>query len=235
MERHDVHELTAAYALDALDPHDEVQFEEHLSGCERCREELAALRETAALLAYGAGPATPPPALRNRILEGARAERPNVVPLRPRWALPAAVSAAAAAAAVAIGLGVWGSSVSSELERERDARVDEDQALAVALDPNADHFRMQGGEGTLVVSEGGQAALVLVGLDPPPEGQVYAAWVSEDGERMLPAGTFEAGAERSVVGLTQRVPAGGVVAVTLERDASPDEPSSTPLMVAETT
>ena len=235
MERHDVHELTAAYALDALDPHDEVQFEEHLSGCERCREELAALRDTTALLAYGSDPATPPPGLRARILVEARAERSNVVPLRPRWALPAAVTAAAAAACVAIGLGVWATSLSSQLEREREARVTEDQALAVALDPQARHFRMEGGDGTLVVSRGGQAALVLVGLAPPPEGKIYAAWVSEDGEKMLPAGTFQAGAERSVVGLTRPVPAGGVVAVTLEPARAPDQPTATPLMVAETT
>ena len=40
-----IHDLTAAYALDALDAHDEERYEEHLATCERCREELAELRD----------------------------------------------------------------------------------------------------------------------------------------------------------------------------------------------
>ena len=235
METHDVHRLTASYALDALDPHEEAEFEAHLSGCPPCREELAALRETAALLAYGAEAAPPAPALRERILAQARAERPNVVPLRPRWALPAALATAAAAACVAIGLGVWATSLSSQLEQERDARADEGEAIAVALDPNAEHFRVQGADGTLVVAEGGQAALVLVDLEPPPAGKVYEAWVSADGEEMLPAGTFEPGSGRSVVRLTRPVPARGLVAVTVEPGGGSEQPSGSPIMVVETT
>ena len=48
----ELHSLVAPYALDALDESDERSFEEHLALCERCREELAALREAAAALAY---------------------------------------------------------------------------------------------------------------------------------------------------------------------------------------
>ena len=234
MERNDVHQLTAAYALDALDPHEAADFETHLGECPECREELASLRETAALLAYAVEPAAPAPELRGRILDAARAERPNVVPLRPRWALPAAVTAAAAAACVALGLGIWATSLSGELEREREARADENQALSVAFDPDATEFPMRGGEGTLVVADDGEAVLVVAGLERSPQGQVYAAWVSEDGETMLPAGTFEGGAQ-SVVRLTRPVPSGGIVAVTLERDPAPEVPSGSPLMVAETT
>ena len=83
-----LHELTAAYALDALDPADEAAYEEHLAHCARCQEELALLSGAASALALAAGAADPPPALRERILDAARAERPNVVPLRPRWTAP---------------------------------------------------------------------------------------------------------------------------------------------------
>src|ERR671935_386966 len=97
MEADAIHELTAAYALDALDEHDEREYEEHLARCPHCREELASLTETATSLAYGVESPTPPPALRNRILEQARSERPNVVPLRPAWrSWPAAVAAGGA-------------------------------------------------------------------------------------------------------------------------------------------
>ena len=36
----DVHELTAGYALDALEPDERARFEAHLGSCEACREEL---------------------------------------------------------------------------------------------------------------------------------------------------------------------------------------------------
>src|SRR5207237_426039 len=57
----DTHSLVAPYALDALDEQDGRAFEQHLALCEQCREDLAGLREAAAMLAYGAGRATPPP------------------------------------------------------------------------------------------------------------------------------------------------------------------------------
>jgi anti-sigma factor RsiW len=99
----DVHSFVAPYALDALDAQEESDFEQHLALCERCREELAALREAAGALAYAPDAPAPPAALRERILAQARAERPNVVPLRPRRRLawPLATAAAACAAVVA--------------------------------------------------------------------------------------------------------------------------------------
>ena len=41
----DVHALVGPYALDALDEGEEQGVEQHLALCERCREELAGLRE----------------------------------------------------------------------------------------------------------------------------------------------------------------------------------------------
>ena len=43
MDTDSIHDLSAAYALDALDDDERRAFEEHLAGCERCREEVAAL------------------------------------------------------------------------------------------------------------------------------------------------------------------------------------------------
>src|SRR5581483_8331611 len=108
----DVHELTAAYALDALDDDDRARFEAHLPQCERCRSELAGLAETAGALALAAPPAAPPEALRARILDAAAAERENVVPLRPRgWLTGGLAAATAVAACAAIGLGIWGATL----------------------------------------------------------------------------------------------------------------------------
>ncbi len=57
----DLHELSAAYALDALDSDERESYEAHLAGCEDCQRELATLSETAGLTRLGrrvAGTAT---------------------------------------------------------------------------------------------------------------------------------------------------------------------------------
>jgi anti-sigma-K factor RskA len=219
MEHERVHELTAAYALHALRPDEQRAFEAHLSRCAECREELASFEDTTATLAYGVDTPAPPAALRERILEQARAERPNVVPLRPRWAAPAAAVAAVAAVA-ALALGVWAVSLSNELESEREARRDQPRV-----------FPVSGTEGRLVVASTGKAVLLLPTLAPAPRGKTYEAWVVERGVAQ-PAGLFDGG-ERTAVALAHPVRRGTVVAVTLERAGGVPAPTSRPLFTAE--
>src|SRR4051794_26464392 len=98
-----IHELAAVAALGALEPGEQHELDEHLKACDECRGEAESLRDAAAVLALAYEPVRPPAALRGRLLEAARAEAPNVVPLRPRGHLPRPVLAAlAAAAAVAL-------------------------------------------------------------------------------------------------------------------------------------
>ena len=47
----DHRELTAAYALDALDGRDRERYEAHLATCEECREELASFWTVSGALA----------------------------------------------------------------------------------------------------------------------------------------------------------------------------------------
>ena len=42
MERTGIHELSAAYALDALSADERQEFEEHLAHCAECQETVAA-------------------------------------------------------------------------------------------------------------------------------------------------------------------------------------------------
>ena len=79
MERTEIHELSAAYALDALGPEELDEFEKHLAHCAECREHVAAFQETVAELAYDVDAPAPSPALRNRVLADARREQPKVV------------------------------------------------------------------------------------------------------------------------------------------------------------
>ncbi len=236
MERDSVHELTAAYALHALDERDVAAYEAHLAQCPDCRAELASFQATAGSLAYGAPAAEPPDALRGRILDAAKAERETVVPFRARRRTTAVfASAAAVAAAIAIVLGVWAVSLSSSLDNERSARASDAQALAILAQPGAQAHPVEGGDGFLVVAPGGDAALVLSDLEDAPEGKTYEAWVSPDGKAMTAAGTFQSGGSTTAFRLGQAVPENGLVAVTLEDEGGSDQPTVDPFLIAPTT
>ena len=214
----DPHANVASYALDVLDKREEREFEEHLASCERCREELAGLREAAAGLAYGAAGPAPPPELKQKILERARAERPNVIPLpqRRRWAAPLA-AAAGLAAALALGIGVWATT--------RPAGGD---AFADIITKPGARVMTMGGKGALAVAPDGTAAVALT-LPDAPSGKTYEAWVIRNGKPER-AGLFS----RSATFRMERpVPRGAVVAVTLERAGGVDQPTTKPLAATE--
>lgn len=200
------HELVALYALDALDPADQKAFEEHLAGCADCRRELDSLRATAASLAWATEGTAPPKALGEVIVERARRERQeNVVALGPRRAWRAATAIAVAAAVI---LAVWATTLHRSLGHERSTNA---RLVELLASPNAQRVSLVGGNGTLVVSPSGEAALVFRRLPPAGKGKVYEAWVVESSAPQ-PAGTFTG---RTVL-LSRRVPPGATVAVTRE-------------------
>jgi anti-sigma-K factor RskA len=216
MDTDSIHDLSAAYALDALEDDERRAYEEHLAGCERCREEVASFSSTAGALAYAAGPAAPTPALRDRILVAARAERSNVAPSRPRWAYPVA-AVAAVAACVAIGLGVWNISLHDRLST----------AQALQSVP------VSGAPGSLVVGSHGSAALVLFRLDSAPAGKTYEAWVIRGKRAPVPAGLFRGGGP-TFVPIRGKVRQGSVVAVTVEPAGGSSAPTTKPFVVSHT-
>ena len=56
----DIHALSGAYAIDALDDIERAQFERHLAECAECRAEVESLREAGGLLAEAVAAAPPP-------------------------------------------------------------------------------------------------------------------------------------------------------------------------------
>ena len=224
-----IHELSAGYALDALDARDRERFEDHLAGCVSCREELEGFWRVAGALAHGTDGPAPPAALRERILAQSRRERPsNVVPFRRSYALPAVASFAAVAATVAIGLGIWGASLSGQVDDLQGERANDSQAVAILSDPDARNVSLSGADGRAVISSSGRAALVLTGVDQAPEGKTYEIWVIEDGEP-LPAGLFDAAETHTVLVVDRAVPENAQIAVTLEDDGGVDAPTGAPL------
>jgi len=205
----ELHDLAAAYALDALDPEDRWTYERHLDTCESCRKEVAALREGAEQLAYASEGPEPRPELRERILKAAREDAgPQVVPFRRRrWVLPLTAAAAVAASFAAVGLGLWANSLRGGAEQ----RV----------------VPMTGGAGRVVIS-GDRAELITCVRQAPPD-RTYEAWVIE-GDTPRPAGLFRGGC--TDIPLSRPVESGNTVAVTLEPAGGVDRPTGDVLMSA---
>jgi anti-sigma-K factor RskA len=223
-----LHELSAAYALDALADDDLRSFEAHLASCERCRDDVASLRAAAAELAYDAPPRPAPELLERRILNAARAERP--ARRERRWAIPAAAVAVAAAAA-AIALAVWATHLSDSLDRERSAHKRDARVIAILAQPGARQVATKGGSGMLVVAPTREGVLVANNLPPAGQGKTYEAWVIE-GKVARPAGLFRGGAGSKVVKLTKPVAHGATVGVTLERAGGSKTPTGAILLRA---
>jgi anti-sigma-K factor RskA len=202
----DLHDLTSAYALDALDPDEAEAYERHLSQCEACREQLAELNETSAALAFGSAAPEPPARLRSSILDAAEAERTNVVPLlRRRWVMRGLAVAAAAAACVVVGLVVASSRPSGK-------------PVVTA---------------TVVLGANRTATLHVSGLGPAPRGKTYEAWVIPAGQAPRPAGLFPGGGSSSLR-LRGTVPPNAVVAVTREPAGGSPAPTTQPIFTAST-
>ena len=71
----DLHHLSGAYAVDALDDAERTSFEQHLAVCADCRAEVAELSATAHSLT-SLTEAAPPPSLRASVLSGIARVRP---------------------------------------------------------------------------------------------------------------------------------------------------------------
>jgi anti-sigma-K factor RskA len=220
-----IHELTAGYALNALDEDERRSYEEHLEGCERCRDELASFGDVAGTLALAASGPEPPVGLRDRVVAAARAEPQNVVPLAPRQrrtlVTPAFAVAAAVAAAVAIGLGIYAATLKSDLD---DART--------ALSSPPAVVPIEGADGRLVVTGDGKAWLALSELPTAPDGKAYEVWVIE-GNTPRRAGLFPGAPSPTLVRVERPVPDDAVVAVTLERAGGVSRPTTTPVVVSQ--
>jgi hypothetical protein len=205
----DIHALSGAYAVDALDDQERELFEQHLAGCSACQAEIISLREAASLLPETSY-AAPPPALRDRVL----ADIGKVRPLPP---LPAQETAGqelvrdigsarrrrfpvrlAAAAAVLAVLGV-GAAVTEPWE---DDTTQESPGLAeqvlTASDGERVTLKVGDAEATLVRSVShGRAVIVTHDMPPAPEGKLYELWLQAPTGEMKRAGLMPEGPDNT--------------------------------------
>jgi hypothetical protein len=187
--RHDLHSLTGAYALDALDGGAERErFARHLNRCQSCASEVRGFREVATAMAFATA-AEAPPEMRAQVLTAAARTRqlpPEVkTHARPRrarvwvpWVPWLSGAVAAAGIAVAVFFGLAQSHTQQELNQ---ARV-ENQAIALILSaPQAKlltHSTTSGGAITVVLAAARHELVVTAnGLPALPAGKVYQVWL----------------------------------------------------------
>lgn len=225
----DIHALSGAYAVDALDDLDRVRFERHLAACDTCLEEVSSFQETTSLLAE-LTPATPPASLRANVL----AEIATVRPLPP-LPVPVATTIAAArrrrfsplvAAAAVVAIVGLGGAVAVQPWQDEPAKVVSvtDQVLTAA---DAQRFVVEHEDGsttTLVRSRAlNQAVLVTKGLRPAPDGHAYELWLQHDGV-MVPAGLVPRSGDSAVLLSGDAASAEGA-GITIEPEGGSAEPS----------
>jgi anti-sigma-K factor RskA len=189
--RHDLHSLSGAYALDALEPGAERdRFTRHLSRCQSCASEVRGFREVATALAFATA-AEPPAGLRDRVLAAAartRQQPPEVAggsharPRRTRAGVPwvpwLSGVVATASIVVAVLFGFAQAHTQDELNQVRA----ENQAISLLLSaPRAKLLTYpvtNGGEATVVLAaDRHELAVVTTGLPALPAGKVYQLWL----------------------------------------------------------
>jgi anti-sigma-K factor RskA len=225
----DIHHLTGAYALDAVDDIERARFEQHLAECEDCRLEVASLREAAGLLSETTA-VTPPPALRESVLAGISQVRPlppivHRTPVVQRRWFPLLV-AAAVVAILGVGAAIWQpwapSQDSSLTAAEQVLEAGDARSVAVDLG--------DAGKATVTRSESvGKAVITTDDMAPAPSGKVFELWLQVDGE-MVPAGLMPPGEDTQMV-LEGDATTATAVGITVEPEGGSPEPTSDPIAV----
>lgn len=242
----DVHSLSGAYALDAVDDLERAAFERHLRECTSCSLEVLELRETVARLSDSVA-VEPPPGLRDSVLQ-AVARTPQAPPGRVaassaasssvrRWRRFAAASVAAGVIAVGIGAGTW-TVANRNVDDARRATAVAEARLArvgqVLAAPDAKQLTAPAGAGgtvTVTVSRSLNAAVAAIGGMPDPgPGKIYQLWMIPPGDPLAVARSVgktpaRATAATEVVAVDDANSFG----VTVEPEGGSPKPTTTPV------
>jgi len=236
---YEIHALSGAYAVDALDDAEKAQFEEHLAACATCQAEVAELQEATALMAETTQ-AEPPAALRDSVLAGIRTVRPlppeappvghtaQVRRLPVRRRLTALAVAAAVLGVAGTGTVIWQENRSSQ------PTVSVADRVLQAADAKRVNVTLPGGVSASVirsVSEG-RAVLVTHRMPAPPSGHVYELWLQTRAGKMVPAGTMHKPGSQPVVLRGDATDASGV-GITVEPDGGSESPTTEPIALFE--
>lgn len=227
-----LHALSGAYALDALDPGEREAFAHHLTRCPSCAQEVREFAATAARLASAVALA-PPAAMRAEVLariDSTRQQPPlrrGIVALRRR-ALPLALAACLAGGLALGGAALWQREQARESARAVHELRDLTDVIAAPDARTVTGRSASGARATVVVSAArDRAAFLSSGLPAAPAGKTYQLWFA-DGGGMRPAGLVPGDGGTLMSGPVGRATA---VGLTLEPAGGSARPTSQPLML----
>ena len=236
----EVHALSGAYAVDALDDLERVRFEEHLSRCAECRAEVDSLREAAASLAID--PVDPPAALRAGVLTGIESIRP-LPPLTSATPAPVAVidrrrrwrSAPLLVAAALVLVALAATALVRPWEGTKDQPLTVEGVLQ-ADDVRSVHQGLPDGSGATVYVSRSEGAAVIRTSDMTlaPEGKVYELWLQTPDGVMEPAGLMPDDPNATVL-LDGDASSSTGVGITVEPDGGSKEPTTAPILLFDLT
>lgn len=217
----DIHDLVAAYAVDAVDNDERLAFEAHLDTCSQCRAELAELSFAVDHLA-GADAVVPPAHLKDSVMSAIDDQPTSLDHHRRNRAATWVAGLVAVAAVIVVGVFV-GTSGSSDSDRIAEVLAAQD-AMTVTLEgdagPSEFVYSVSVGAGVFYGSE----------MAAPPSGDVYQLWLIDD-STPLPESTFEPDDADGI--LIEGVQSGLIVAITIEPPGGSQLPTSDPVGAAE--
>lgn len=209
----DVQDSLGAYALGILDADEIAAIDEHLAGCQMCRNELARQQAVVGSLAILTPQIEPSAKARAQLLEAAASSRLTVlrepIPIDSKarrsiqeWATPIL---AAAATLLLIGVGVLSVLLMRSVD-ERDEAITASRMLSHYVSAGADVVTLSAQplsdyaaypwEGSMLTSPGKDPVVVVTGCPESGEYLTYYVWFSRDGERS-PAGKLTVGNDGS--------------------------------------
>jgi anti-sigma-K factor RskA len=237
----EVEELLALEALGGLEPDDRARLDallaEHGLDCAECADLRAGFADTAAMLGAGLEPAPTSVGLEDRTVAAALADRPQTGVVAPDAGDggPAAIAPsrrprrtfiAIAAAVVLVAVGALGGYLAAPRNNQQAPTLADFRVVPFAPSDGTP------GAMTLAVAPDGTSAYVLgSGLTAPPKGKTYELWTIE-GKTPTSLGCVVPADGQVTLPVTGSFGTADVAAVTVEPDACPSAPTTSPVMVA---
>jgi anti-sigma-K factor RskA len=216
LENHDCGGDAAAYVLGALDRAEAEAFEQHLSSCVVCRDEVATLSKVADALPMAAPQYAAPKELRRRMMQEVRAES-STPKARRRWPVSLSVMRPAVAAgfAVVLALVVIGAVL-----------------LANGGSSGTEVFRASTGNAEVRVS-GDRGELIVHQLPAPGAGRIYEVWLKRPGQAPAPTSTLFSVTSngRGEIGLPGSLKGVDAILVTSEPAGGSQAPTRAPVII----
>jgi anti-sigma-K factor RskA len=241
----DYEQLAAGFALGALEPDDEQEFQRHLEGCPSCRVSVREHDELVASLALAAPRVIPPSALRGAIRRGTgHTARRRALRAVGSWS----GSRVALRLAVVVGivvlfaLSLWNLALREQRDLDRFRIGNLEAALRMLDDTSAQRVPLagaanaQGARATVLASSRqDRGILVVEGLPRLPDDRVYELWSlpQRDPAQATKALVFSLRSGRGVRAIGFSVPMQPTTAFAVTEEPGPrggDHPTSPPIL-----